>query len=1639
MLAYSKQHKLLSVISLLLLSTVTITSIVSPSATAQPSNPSKSSPFILVVANGMAGPITSLSVGIPAGWQLNASSPSCGALGEASETPARLLCQHGALSSGQKATVNLGWLSTNATGEGTFTMLLNEEIAGTFQTSIGHATVSVFMNGTLANEGSNPVQVESTSASPGDAGSTRPSPSSTHIDPTGPFGPANFWPYAFYFPMMANASFIPYSTTGYGHYCCNEWVGPGSFQEYGFSSLNPSNNCANYTGCYQQVAENEGYDQWVGSKTEGQTSWRGFVEMNAAGPNNSTFSFQTSASNSNIDTHITFVDANHWSTANLPASSTTHYIDFCICGGYEQVTAPDVSVSVSSSTVSYYAAWAVRETLTGSYPNQEAGFQIYLNTGKGFQLFTTIAASTNLKWVPVDNFVVYLFGETTHVSTTNHASFGYLTVTYPNNPIAEATFDQNVWFLARHYEYLSNLQGGYSQITTGGRSYDPAMISDTSAPPLWINDSAGHTYYAGEALQNGPYETWVQSKVVSSSPTQERLDYTFYNQCALGLVSLCGDNIDVQVTQTQSGSSNIDTYNVTAVSVAGSRSYTVHLGANRLFTVTHSSAPKASTLAFANGLPGSRYVARHITYVAALLLHEIWYDGQWGTGPNMAAPLKAFINQTVSACYSAFLYPCSTPYLEYYSPMFYYYDTGSLIPDNWYASTNAFEPSSFYTQLPSTTSIIPNQLTTSGSGTSFTDAYISRLSIISPDPLSPGLTVNNLWLSGVMQYGYNPSALSLQAEHLLNRYGTTDLGLAEQDLTRVGWNSFGTSENVCLFTGGASNWPWPFCNTAPAYATYAAATFLSADSEAASVSHSVYQTWAQEAAGVLEAALWSGTGNIAGQSQPITLWQETGGELAAYSSSPQPIAYASNQGGVFGEVSNILQEFGIAGVQPAETPGFDVVDTEATGLSAAALFNYLSYLPGVQEIPTIAHSTTSGAIGDPTPSVSCTGTCPNTEAFTDSVSFNATSSSTFTATYSMPFTTSELTYPGTIQADFWANGTIGSGGSLQFFVKLIDQTSGATIASTSTTLSTAGNVNRLVSVITPYAAALNPGSYTLQYGFTGQGPATFYTNYVPDSPVVDYVQLVSSSVTPDSLHEAFTTDTSYANNWNTYSAGPVGSSSTSANSTNGLILSEKSTTQGTTAEYGLVTKPVYYFGQGSFSVMESGKTGSSTASACTAISPELASGGTAISSLNDFITACQNGPSQTASVNIRSGGGTASAFTATMSSTMKNATWMLTVAPSGNVSVSWNGAGNPLAPFGSIPRTQTVSWPKAQTFYIYDYQSTSTSSPTTITSAFVEGMSNPDPPSALLNDTWWTVGNVASASAYTDSLDNQCVGQKYTSQVSGPLPNYLSFTFNLQYTGAFTDQAGIYDSAGSLLASGSSTWSSLSAGNYNLNVYIANPPTVAAGQQYYLVVQTNVASYLGSSSSSQPAASTNGFTWGCSSGLPSTIPGSGTTSTGHSETIHYDSVAGFTDSSTSIYVDDYSGNPAPSLHVSVPSQTTAYVYSPTISLATQNPQLFLKFDSRNDIYCGSGWCAGVTGDVYIIDANTSMVLWSSTFQTCYGCSNPSQWFNNNNYGNLEPYLAGHAFVKIEFVSGQNTPVTLDLWLDNIVFTNYNSS
>lgn len=98
--------------------------------------------------------------------------------------------------------------------------------------------------------------------------------------------------------------------------------------------------------------------------------------------------------------------------------------------------------------------------------------------------------------------------------------------------------------------------------------------------------------------------------------------------------------------------------------------------------MTQSSAPKTSILAIANGLPGGRYVSRHITYVAALLLHEIWYDGQWGVGPNMAAPLEGFINQTVSACSSAFLYPCSAPYLEFYSPMFYYYDTGNRIPDD---------------------------------------------------------------------------------------------------------------------------------------------------------------------------------------------------------------------------------------------------------------------------------------------------------------------------------------------------------------------------------------------------------------------------------------------------------------------------------------------------------------------------------------------------------------------------------------------------------------------------------------------------------------------------------------------------------------------------------------------------------------------------------------------------------------------------------------------------------------------------------------------------------------------------------------------------------------------------------------------
>jgi hypothetical protein len=837
--------------------------------------------------------------------------------------------------------------------------------------------------------------------------------------------------------------------------------------------------------------------------------------------------------------------------------------------------------------------------------------QIYYNVGNGYVLGLTYYSST-LAWMGTDGGKVILYADM-HSTTVTQSSFAYFSVWTPNQVKAEGTFDNNMWYLSRHYETIS-----------GGSYSGDAVEGDTDGPPLMVNltgvSSHGAVLYAGMAptqevlkyLGEGFSSSCEANCYVDQTASLTNPDYVTYNLAnGVNSLGLSTDRIMITV-QTEASTTSEQTTYVVQVHYSSSsytgRRFSVYLGDDLLASGlnAHANATGTYTVTVPYELPGNRYVSRHITDVMGLLLEETGYGScssifgnvnrQASCSFDMASPLLNFIDETMNLCSALETKTCTaSTYTEYYGPMFGAAEDAALT-SGWYGSYATFPQAGFYEVLPSSGDGVSfNQPNPTGYGYTpvapFSTPYISRLSVTSsirflsidgiPVPLPSVFTnADTMWVDAVQISGYTPSTQALRAQYTAQTGGS--LATAEALLDSAGWDGTGSSLKVCIYTQ---------CFDEASYPSYTMATFLSAASVVGSMAGtgSIWATEAREAAGVVEEALWSGTGYVefGGQQLKSTDWRFVGGELAAYEPlADDPLSYFTNQAGLFNDVSMVLENAGINGVQPPESAAVLVANTEATGASAQALWNFLTYLPNQPEI--YAVGTLGTPVGNVAPTV--TGCSASSITLTGYFLFNETSRGTCSASYVTSETVANIGYTN-LMASFHLNGTVNVGtgaatlsttitlrtpktsSNCPWPISLTGLMSCSSVVATgtnTTTVSRTGAIDKEIGVDieTP---AVSAGQYFLvvQFSFTGVG--TFDSS--TQSPTAYFVKTEQLGIAPNSMSVNFVNNANYNEGAWFFSSSlyQAGTTETAAIGKTGLELNLQSPVAGREIDAGTVS------------------------------------------------------------------------------------------------------------------------------------------------------------------------------------------------------------------------------------------------------------------------------------------------------------------------------------------------------------------------------------------------------------------------------------------------------------------------------------
>jgi hypothetical protein len=1209
-------------------------------------------------------------------------------------------------------------------------------------------------------------------------------------------------------------------------------------------------------GCGQWIDQQNGFTQSVQSTSSSLVAYQGILETqpDVVPAGGLTFSVQMTNLGAGSGTEFTFWDSkciDQGLPQNGPQICSTGGTSFSSGGTtsptkYTMWSVGDLGGKFAFIDPTGGVAYLTAAGSTGQVDSVEflvratpSELQVYYNIGSGYVLGATYTGA-GLAWMGTDGGEALLWANTQSTSV-QYNYFAYYSVWVPNQATVEGTFDNNMMNLAHHYDMIS-----------GGPFSGDAAITDTEAPPLVVDLSGGTggtsaVLYAGMA-NAGTVASLVGLGAPSStcaSPCSVTQTFATGNTVYYYMTNGATDKLTILIATNPATTAWRTVYTITIHSTwssysTGGRVMSLYLGDDLLvsgLSVHTNESGTTYTVTEPFGLPGNRYVSRHITMVTSLLLSELGYGSSGsqhsGSAFNVAAPLANFIQEDMSLCHAASNFACSaTTYTEYYGAMFPSYV--SSLPSNWYYQYSTFPQAAFYDTLPyGSPSVSFSSLNPYGYGyspaTQFGAPYISRLAITSSSELLAAfpeiyfsgstVSVDGAWVVSGQKNGYTPATQALKAEYTTLTGGS--LASAETLLDSAGWDGMGTSLTVCLSV---------ICTQQASYPTYDTATFLAAASVVgnAAGSSSRWYVEAEEAAGVLVAAEWPGSGYITNVNapQPITDWRFIGGELAAYEPmNLDPAAYATNQAGIFADISGILQYFGISGVQPPESAGYIPVDTEATGLTAQALYTYLTYLPNV---PTINTFGPEGApAGATTPTVSgCSASHTGTTGY---FLFNETSFGDCMVTYQSRITLPVGVEYASLSASFHVNGTVAMTASKETFVAAevsLTSQSGSGIwgsGNNYTILTSSGAIDKEIAVSVETQEPIPAGAYILSYTFEFQGVGTFYSNSQSPLGLKDYVRIDGSGFTPNSLSENFLSNQGWpydlllinSNYWAT-------SSYNNGFGTTGLKINLASSGwfdlhPGAEYDVQLISRNPFYYGTETALHFSGNITGQDiTTSLCFGLST-VSDNGVLLSSQASYASFCEMSGG-VATMSVRNQGGTVSTSTASVSGKNLQVTMLITGGPTSTLTMEYLSSTTGLWTSTSF----ALNW-NTNNFYLYSYAKTSATS-TQHVYLYSESIQSVDAPSGSI------VASPVSPGTGAPTLT--------LSPTAGPAATWVGLTGgSYPVNTLYDDCLSTSSSAVSCVTNSVSTFMSTATGTIPAYSSVTVPSATTAGT-YYVITYT---------------------------------------------------------------------------------------------------------------------------------------------------------------------------------------------------------
>lgn len=519
---------------------------------------------------------------------------------------------------------------------------------------------------------------------------------------------------------------------------------------------------------------------------------------------------------------------------------------------------------------------------------------IYVNTGSGF---SKVYSTTSLGLSFTSGYQYLFISQGT--TTGYRVSFWYISITN-KDPMVDSAISSGIAYLSRAYFEIPNT--------------NYAVIKDCVSIPLAIYDyTSGKWVYAGqEATYNGvSIEIPCKQEIITLNENLQHIKFTFdiiHSNANWGQVQL----VVKYQTAKKYGYTNEPSFRMhywiqeTYYSSPQGHRFDVYLGDTLVFSGNKAGSIYTTTKDY--GLFSIRYTGRHATWMGARLFADLGYT-------TKATKLMNFITAMGMT-------------QDFYDPLF---EQSNSYSDNFLWQSSTFPDETLWNNYLKGKYYYPYK--------SRLVNYFAREQFYIP-------MVGQL--ADTSRWGDTPPHANAEyAMHLLNKYGSSKLSDAKSLIDNCGWNGFGVRRVYKLYGVPYQVTSYPGYQNGPFLGAVSKYYYMSGDNN--------YKNIANQVAEILLRMKWHLNGKIEGYVNLIDFPDNAGGFLSAYMPT-NSLAFSSNQGGFFGTLSDLLVYTGVAGA-PAETVGFNPVNTECTLCSVQGLIQYQRYCGGT---PVLASSLSGG-------------------------------------------------------------------------------------------------------------------------------------------------------------------------------------------------------------------------------------------------------------------------------------------------------------------------------------------------------------------------------------------------------------------------------------------------------------------------------------------------------------------------------------------------------------------------------------------------------------------------------------------------------------------------------------------------------